>query len=75
MLNPSAFFSLCILAAVLGRQVSATHIGPVADLRIVNAEISPDGFPRQAVLAEGIFPGPVITANKVCYLLCSRDAL
>ncbi|KAI9511057.1 laccase 1 [Russula earlei] len=39
-------------------------IGPVASLRIVNKPISPDGFPRSAVLADGTFPGPLIRANK-----------
>ncbi|THH00638.1 hypothetical protein EW026_g1910 [Hermanssonia centrifuga] len=39
-------------------------IGPIADLAIVNAEVNPDGFSRQAVLAGGTFPGPVITGTK-----------
>ncbi|KAL0064446.1 Laccase [Marasmius tenuissimus] len=39
-------------------------IGPKTDLRVVNAQISPDGFSRNSVLANGVFPGPVITANK-----------
>ncbi|TDL19075.1 laccase [Rickenella mellea] len=34
------------------------------DLNIVNANISPDGFSRSAVLAEGTFPGPLLTGNK-----------
>ena len=71
MVDSTTFLSLTILAVSLGSQVSASQVGPVADLRIFNAEISPDGFPRQAVLAEGIFPGPVITAKKACLLLCS----
>ena len=40
-------------------------IGPVADLNITNADISPDGFTRAAVVTNGVFPGPLITANKV----------
>lgn len=40
-------------------------IGPVTDFHIVNAAIAPDGISRQAVLAEGTFPGPLITGNKV----------
>ncbi|CAL1714469.1 unnamed protein product [Somion occarium] len=43
---------------------SDAAIGPVTDLDIANAAISPDGFSRQAVLAGGTFPGPVITGNK-----------
>ncbi|TFK34036.1 yellow laccase [Crucibulum laeve] len=44
-------------------------IGPTADLHIENKNISPDGFTRSAVLAGasaggGVFPGPLITANK-----------
>ncbi|OBZ73752.1 Laccase-1 [Grifola frondosa] len=38
-------------------------IGPVTDLHIVNADIAPDGYTRAAVLAEGTFPGPLITGN------------
>ncbi|KAH9926904.1 Cupredoxin [Fomitopsis serialis] len=34
------------------------------ELNIVNAEISPDGFTRQGVLANGTFPGPIIKGNK-----------
>ncbi|KAG7087756.1 hypothetical protein E1B28_013697 [Marasmius oreades] len=39
-------------------------IGPITDLSIVNAQISPDGFSRVGVLPEGIFPGPVIVGYK-----------
>ncbi|KAJ6523522.1 laccase [Mycena vulgaris] len=39
-------------------------IGPTAELTLTNAEVSPDGFPRQAVLVNGQVPGPLITANK-----------
>ncbi|KAI0732220.1 laccase [Fomitopsis betulina] len=39
-------------------------IGPVTDLAIINAEVNLDGFPRQAVLAGGTFPGPLIRGNK-----------
>ncbi|KAF7288968.1 Laccase 1 [Mycena indigotica] len=38
-------------------------IGPVADLRIVNAQVAPDGFARSAVTAGGTIPGPIIKAN------------
>jgi iron transport multicopper oxidase len=36
----------------------------VIDLHIVNKVISPDGFPRSAVLADGVFPGPLIQGQK-----------
>jgi hypothetical protein len=39
-------------------------IGPVAELPIVNRVIAPDGFERSATLAGGIFPGPLIKAQK-----------
>ncbi|KAF8075335.1 laccase [Lyophyllum atratum] len=39
-------------------------IGPVSDLVISNKIISPDGFPRSAVLAGGTFPGPVIKGTR-----------
>ncbi|KAJ6552535.1 laccase 1 [Mycena sp. CBHHK59/15] len=37
---------------------------PVANLEIVNKRISPDGLSRSAVLAQGVFPGPLIKGNK-----------
>nr|ADX07319.1 putative laccase 5 [Flammulina velutipes] len=39
-------------------------IGPSSNMRIVNANISPDGFERAAVLAGGTFPGPLVRGNK-----------
>lgn len=61
--------------------LSLAAIGPVTDLTIVNADVSPDGIERAAVLANGQFPGPLITGNKVCSLLvrilsgsCSRSS-
>ncbi|KAF9262014.1 Cu-oxidase-domain-containing protein [Marasmius fiardii PR-910] len=39
-------------------------IGPVTNLSVLNAKISPDGFSRVGVLAEGLFPGPVIRGEK-----------
>ncbi|KAF9459184.1 laccase 3 precursor [Collybia nuda] len=44
--------------------VTQAAIGPVANLKIVNKVISPDGFNRSAVLAGGTFPGPLIRGNK-----------
>ncbi|KAI0666082.1 Cupredoxin [Trametes maxima] len=40
-----------------------TAIGPVTDLTISNADISPDGYTRMAVVVNGVFPGPLITGN------------
>ncbi|KAI0062714.1 laccase [Artomyces pyxidatus] len=39
-------------------------IGPITNLPIVNSVIAPDGYSRDAVLAGGIFPGPLITGLK-----------
>ncbi|KAJ7127169.1 laccase 1 [Mycena epipterygia] len=55
----SALLSFCLISCI-----SAARIGPTADIHLVNAEVSPDGFSRSAVLANGIHPGPLITANK-----------
>ncbi|KAJ6535060.1 Cu-oxidase-domain-containing protein [Mycena capillaripes] len=33
-------------------------------LDIINAPVAPDGFTRSGVLANGTFPGPIITATK-----------
>lgn len=57
------------LAAFLALGVSITiaqnAIGPVADLHITNKNVSPDGFSRDAVVAEGSLPGPLIRGNMV----------
>ncbi|THH28683.1 hypothetical protein EUX98_g5502 [Antrodiella citrinella] len=50
-----------VLALALG---ASAAIGPVTDLHIVNANINPDGAPRDAILAESVFPGPLIRGNK-----------
>ncbi|KAI0807084.1 phenoloxidase [Fomes fomentarius] len=42
---------------------SFAAIGPVTDLVVANANISPDGLERAAVLAGGTFPGPLITGK------------
>ncbi|KAJ3891595.1 Cupredoxin, partial [Lentinula edodes] len=39
-------------------------IGPVTDLHVVNKFIQPDGFNRSYILAEGVFPGPLISGKK-----------
>jgi hypothetical protein len=44
---------------------ASAKVLPVMDLPIVNKEIAPDGIKRSATLAGGVFPGPLITANKV----------
>nr|AYR00610.1 laccase 5 [Steccherinum murashkinskyi] len=54
-----------VFAAALAFAAGArAAIGPVTDLHIVNANVNLDGYPRDAVLAEGVFPGPLITGQK-----------
>ncbi|KAI0065684.1 laccase [Artomyces pyxidatus] len=54
--------SVVLILASLSSRVLA-GIGPVATLTIVNQVISPDGYSRDAVLANGVFPGPLITGS------------
>ncbi|KAF8193990.1 laccase 4 [Mycena galopus ATCC 62051] len=42
---------------------SLAAIGPTADITLSNAVVAPDGFSRVAVTANGVVPGPLITAN------------
>nr|ACZ58368.1 laccase [Cerrena sp. WR1] len=61
MINFNSLLTFTVLALSMRAHAA---IGPVTDLTITNATISPDGFSRQAVLAGGVFPGPLITGNK-----------
>ncbi|KIK54015.1 hypothetical protein GYMLUDRAFT_264864 [Collybiopsis luxurians FD-317 M1] len=54
--------ALLLLLGPVGIALAA--IGPVTDLHILNSFIQPDGFNRSGVLAEGVFPGPLIKGNK-----------
>lgn len=56
---------LAALAAICASAQAA--IGPHTDLTISNKVISPDGFSRDSVLADGTYPGPIIKGNKVRY--------
>ncbi|THU97492.1 laccase precursor [Dendrothele bispora CBS 962.96] len=53
-----------LTALILGVTQASAAVGPEADLVIVNSDIAPDGFTRSAVLANGVFPGPLITGQK-----------
>lgn len=55
---------------------AGTHaaIGPVANLVITDKTVSPDGFARAAVVANGGTPGPLIVGNKVWGLPNARTA-
>ncbi|KAM5541431.1 hypothetical protein V8D89_004985 [Ganoderma adspersum] len=54
-----------VLAAVAQR--SSAALGPESSLEIVNKVIAPDGFSRNTVLADGSFPGPVISGHTGDY--------
>ncbi|KAJ7066245.1 multicopper oxidase-domain-containing protein [Mycena amicta] len=58
----ASFILLALLNAVRGQDLTS----PTQHIRldIVNAPVAPDGFTRIGVLANGTFPGPVITATK-----------
>jgi iron transport multicopper oxidase len=60
MLGLSVFSALLSLSLVLQGQAATVR----RTLNIVNREFAPDGFSRPTVLANGIYPGPLITGNK-----------
>ncbi|KAF8131810.1 laccase [Boletus edulis] len=43
---------------------ASSALGPVSQLHIANNYIAPDGFNRSATLVNGVFPAPLIQANK-----------
>ncbi|KAG1766796.1 laccase [Suillus occidentalis] len=64
-----AIYSYKIKAARVSRSQSyplsqPAVLGPKTRLTIGNKVIAPDGFERSATLVDGIFPGPLITAQK-----------
>ncbi|KAJ7688671.1 laccase 5 [Mycena rosella] len=65
-----AFLALSFLSGSL-----AFGPGSVTNLKIVNGNISPDGFSRSAVLAGGTFPGTPILANKGDRLMINVEDL
>ena len=66
----SARFQSLLTCTILALVTTAyAAIGPVADLNISNAAVSPDGFLRDAVVVNGQTPGPLITGNKVGVIL------
>ena len=65
MAKGNSFTRVAVMVlAIIARRTSAA-IGPDTSLHIVNKVISPDGVPRSAVLADGTFPGPVISGYTV----------
>ncbi|KAI0714961.1 laccase [Earliella scabrosa] len=58
------FQSLLTYITLSFAAVAYAAIGPVADLVVSNAAISPDGFVRDAIVVNGVFPSPLITGQK-----------
>ncbi|KAI0652451.1 laccase [Trametes meyenii] len=50
--------ALALTVGVLGA------IGPRANLVVSNAVVAPDGFKRDAIVVNGLFPSPLITGKK-----------
>ncbi|KIJ65372.1 multicopper oxidase [Hydnomerulius pinastri MD-312] len=59
-----SWFQVALTGLLACASTTYASIGPVADLVIANADVSPDGFLKSAVLAGGTLPGPVITGQK-----------
>ncbi|OJA14707.1 hypothetical protein AZE42_04374 [Rhizopogon vesiculosus] len=70
-----SFLASCHAASVISKShseplrrsppsASPSTLPPVTELNIANGVIAPDGFARSATLAGGIFPGPLIKAQK-----------
>jgi iron transport multicopper oxidase len=56
---------LSLLFALFSTLVSSTLAATQNyTFNVVNADIAPDGFSRAAVTVNGVFPGPLISANK-----------
>ncbi|KAG2064961.1 laccase [Suillus decipiens] len=65
----ASIISLINAAAIVSRSQShpLSHhsvLGPQSKLTVANKAIAPDGYQRSATLVNGVFPGPLITAQK-----------
>ncbi|KAG1780860.1 laccase [Suillus placidus] len=63
----ASLVSLINAASIVSRSQSSpqsTVLGPQTTITIGNKVIAPDGYERSATLVNGIFPGPLITAQK-----------
>ena len=65
MVNGNSYAAVASLVLSTLVRPALGAIGPVTYLSIVNGPVAPDGVPRDAVLADGTFPGPVISGYKV----------
>ncbi|KAJ6482687.1 laccase 1 [Mycena sanguinolenta] len=55
-------FALISLGALSGALGSV--IGSVGNIHLTNQNVSPDGFSRSSIVVNGVFPAPLIKANK-----------
>ncbi|KAF9443313.1 hypothetical protein P691DRAFT_764403 [Macrolepiota fuliginosa MF-IS2] len=61
------FFTLALCFSLFKVTFSAvikTRTDKVVTINVVNAQLTPNGFERSTVVADGQFPGPAITALK-----------
>lgn len=63
-------FNFLVLFTLAGNTFAG--LGPVTDLRINNADVSPDGVPRPAVLAENSVDRTIVNGYKVLKILCTH---
>jgi iron transport multicopper oxidase len=66
-------FTTFLALSLLSGSYATVGPGSVTNLKIVNKNISPDGFPRSTVLAGGTFPGTPILSNKGDRLLINVE--
>ncbi len=59
------FQSLLSYVTLLFVASAYAAIGPVTDLTVTDANISPDGFTRAGIVVNNVFPAPLITGQKV----------
>nr|ALF95041.1 laccase [Crustodontia chrysocreas] len=59
----SYIFTFASLATCFGT-LSAQTLGPNTDLQLHDGTVNPDGFARQGILVQNLFPSPAILANK-----------
>jgi iron transport multicopper oxidase len=63
-MRSSPFVSAVAVALSLARSASSLQVvGPITNLVVGNAIVNPDGVARNAIVANGQFPGPLITGQ------------
>ncbi|KAG6382194.1 laccase [Boletus reticuloceps] len=57
-------FSLLFISNASSVPTNVAVLGPVGQLYVTNNVISPDGYNRSAIIVNGLYPAPLIKANK-----------